>query len=72
MKLTRAPAMPPFGTRGSDLGCGTCFHRDLALGQHCIALGAAEAAQRREPPLLLAPGGHREVRGVVGLPFVQP
>jgi hypothetical protein len=33
MKLTRAPAMPPFGTRGSDLGRGTGFHGDLALGQ---------------------------------------
>ncbi len=43
MKLTRAPAMPPFGTGGSDLGCGIGFHGDLALGQHRIALQPAEA-----------------------------
>jgi hypothetical protein len=37
MKLTRAPAMPPIGTGGSDIGCGIGFHGDVALGQHRVA-----------------------------------
>jgi hypothetical protein len=66
-----SPGDAAFGTGGSDLGCGIGFHDDLALGQHRIALQPRRRAQRRAPPLLLAPGGHREVRGVAGLPLVQ-
>jgi hypothetical protein len=38
MKLARAPAMLPFGTGGSDLGCGIGFRGDFTPGQHRIAL----------------------------------
>src|SRR5258708_38004374 len=36
MKLTRAPAMPPFGTPGRDLGGGIGLHLDLGLEQRRI------------------------------------
>jgi hypothetical protein len=70
MKLARAPAMPPFGTGGSDLGCGIGFRGEPST--RAASPCSPGRAQRGEPALPLAPGGLREVRGLAGLPLVQP
>jgi hypothetical protein len=64
--------MPPFGTGGSDLGCGIGFTVTLYSGSTVSPCSPRKRAQRRESALLLAPDGHQEVRGVVRLPLVQP
>src|SRR5262249_56371773 len=44
----------------------------VAGGRPCLGGGAARPRGGRNPPLLLAPGGHREVGGIERLPLVQP
>ena len=66
------PVMPPFGTGGSDLGCRIGLHEDLSCGQRRVTVQPPQAAQRREPPFLLAPRGNREVSRVERTLRVQP
>ena len=66
------PGVAPFGRLHHDAGGGVRFHGHLPLGQRGVAGQIPHPAQRREPPVLLAPGGHGEVGGVERLQLVQP
>src|ERR1019366_2180720 len=63
--------------------CKLCGNSPRGIGGHAPPSGRqglrtpgpvhpAQPARRRDPPLLLAPGGNAEVSGIVGLPLVQP
>jgi hypothetical protein len=71
-ETTADAGVAAFGNFDRYLGSRIRFHGDLALGQGLVGMQAAEAAQRGEPPLLLAAGRDREISQVIGPVLVQP
>jgi len=55
-----------------DTRRGIDCHLHLAIGDDGVRVQPAQPAQRREPPLLLAPRRHAKVRRIERLPLVQP
>ncbi len=55
-----------------DPGRGIGYDVDFPVAQGLVSVKLPQAAERRKAPFLFPPGRHREVSGIVGLPFVQP
>jgi hypothetical protein len=66
------PGVSALRIRSGDTWCGVHMDPDLSRRQRGIALETAQAAERREPPLLLAAARHQEISQVGRVMFVQP
>jgi len=61
-----------FGPLNGDTRCGIGYvDRNLSVARG-IDVQPAKPTERSEPPVLLAPPGHRKIGWIVGLLFVQP